>query len=494
VNLADEERFVNRSIEKTVRANPNLETEKVSKLAAKRALKELTKAGEAITSETSEGLIEWARQVVDSIRFWEAVSVPSSTPPDLAARLEKAFPTIAPEELARHDAEKLLADKERADRAALLRRSAHPGSGFDRSAVLDGDALEDVADADFLVEKLMPEASVIGLVGATGTFKSALGIDLGGSLAIGAAVLGELKTVGPRRVVFVAGEGPRGLRMRRRAFIVDRKLDQGDRDLLASNFLVYPAPLNLLSSEDMEGLRRYVDEVGADLVIFDTLSALTQGFEENSAGDMADALRAARYVVSGRESASALVIHHPGKSAGVEGRGSGAWKANLDVVLATQKDGDLVSLTIEKAKDSSPDFRRILRKVVVEIPSSTSSNGVRHEATTSVALVVVPLGVAGMFGTGKPVSANGKRANDIYSLVPPHNAPEGISRLEIVESRLSSHDEKRVTTTNAFNLLISDGRIESTGKPDVGSPERFRKIYVPNSSDAVLLVEEVETP
>jgi hypothetical protein len=485
--ITDEaEAIVSSALWSAVSANPELTPKRRAKLAEKAARKALAERfGDADLGDVIGELPAWARTVSASIEADLAESVLGC---GILPRLQAAFPSMTPADLARFVAdpdngEKLLVEKARADRDAFRKAAANPGVGFTVSAALYGADLEDIADAAYLIDGYFPEASVIGLVGETGSLKSALAIDAGCSLAIGALFLGEIETAGPRRCVYVAAEGSRGLRMRRRAFIVDRHLDAADIALLDQNFIVYPSPINLLSAEDVAGLRRFVDSVEADLVILDTLSALTQGMEENSAGDVADALRAARLIVSGRESASALLVHHPGKGGGVDGRGSGAWKANLDAVLATQKDGDLVALTIEKMKDGATDSRRIIRKRVVEIPSSVSRRGVEHEATTSVVAALMARGTEALFGTGKPPTATERRAEEIFShIIPEHTAAEGATRAEIVAARKTSHDDSRMTVTNAINLLIKDSRIAASGKSDSGA-DFYRQVYIPSATD-----------
>ncbi|TFC83858.1 AAA family ATPase [Cryobacterium cheniae] len=484
--LANEaEGIVSAALWETAEANPELTPKRRAKVAERAARKALDKRfGDSDYGDVLAYLPAWSRDVAEAVTKAAEPAIVD----DLAARLQAAFPNMTPADLARfvadpENGEKLLVEKARADRDAFRKSAANPGVGFNASAALYGADLEDIADAAYLIDGYFPEASVIGLVGETGSLKSALAIDAGCSLAIGARFLKEIQTAGPRRVVFVAAEGSRGLRMRRRAFIVDRGLDAAEIALLDQNFIVYPSPINLLSADDVAGLRRFVDSVEADLVILDTLSALTQGMDENAAGPVADALRAARLIVSGRESASALIVHHPGKGGGVDGRGSGAWKANLDAVLATQKDGDLVALTLEKMKDGSSDSRRIIRKRIVEIPASVSRRGVAHEATTSVVASLMARGTEALFGTGKPPTATERRAEEIFShVIPAHTAAEGVTRAEILEARRTSNDESYATVTNAINSLIKSARIAADGKNANGC-DRYKRVYIPSATD-----------
>jgi hypothetical protein len=358
---------------------------------------------------------------------------------EIADQLRDEFPTLSADDLAAYvadpeEAARLIADKRRADRAALLKRARNVGVGFAPELVLTIEDLDNLADPKWLIDELIPEGVVGGLVGETGSLKSTLALDFGCSVAIGVPAIGELATAGPRRVLFVAGEGAQGLRRRVAAYSAHRRLDLDARALMARNINFWDRPVNLLAVDDVAAVKAFVDAGEFDLVILDTLSTHTAGMDENSSGDMADALRAARYLVEGRPTASALVLHHPVKGGGLDGRGSGAWKANLDVMLATERDGDLVRLTVEKSKDAATGVPRILRKTIVELPAATSSNGTRHSATTSVVVEVSVLGEGGIFGRKRGAVDDPKKLAAIAEAF-----------MEVIEGSLANGDTPSIT-------------------------------------------------
>jgi hypothetical protein len=243
----------------------------------------------------------------------------------------------------------------------------------------------------------------------------------------------ELATAGPRRVLYVAGEGAFGFRRRIAAFATHRELDRDARALLATNIVVYPSPVNLLSSDETSAARAFVDQEQFDLVIFDTLSTHFAGADENSATEMAAALRLARHVVDGRPQASAVIVHHTPKAGGLDGRGSGAFKSNLDWMIATERDGELVRLSTEKQKDSAIAPPRVLRKVVIDLAASTSASGVRHAGSSSVAVELVALSDLGAFA--------GRRG----SLAPAKQRALETAFTELIQAQFDNHNTPSIT-------------------------------------------------
>ena len=489
--------LVNSTFRATAEANPDLDSTKLVNLGAKKALKALRRAGREIDDRLEEEVFQWALDVIDGMRIDKTAGLPVGAA-DLPRRLHAALPHLSPDERGDYlrrpeEAERLIAEKQQRDRRATLDAHQRHGAGFDPTAILSAATLDELADPEPLIEGHINESTVVGFNGETGSGKTAVAIQMVGSIATGLSFLGEYQVTGPRRALLALGEGASGARKRVKAFAIDRELTVRQRALLDANLVIYPRAINLLDPRDVEGMRRYVTAEGIDFIVLDTLTTHTRGFEENSAGSMGDVLDAARSLIIHRPKGAVLITHHPGKGKGVEGRGSGAWKNGLDGELATQRDGDLISLSVEKAKDGPTGQKRIYRLKVVQIPESTSARGLYHPGTTSIVPELVPIGVAGMFGSRKPQTANERRAEEIFSLVPAHNVAEGISRAEMIAARLSSNDEKRMTTTNAVNLLLKDHRIESTGKLEIGAIERFRKVHIPTAADALIFDETEET-
>jgi putative DNA primase/helicase len=210
-------------------------------------------------------------------------------------------------------------------------------------------ALE-VPPREMLLAPILPERSLSMLYSPRGMGKSWLSLSIGLAVASGGPVL-RWNGPRPRRVLFVDGEMVLSdLQVRLNSILagLGTKIPKDGFRVLAADHT--EQGINLSDSEGQPELERHLD--GADLLILDNLSRLTNGSEGASDAwlPMQNWLLRLR-----RKGVAVLLIHH----AGVNGRQRGTSRREdaLDTVVALRRPGNYspeegarVEVHIEKAR------------------------------------------------------------------------------------------------------------------------------------------------
>lgn len=210
------------------------------------------------------------------------------------------------------------------------------------------------------VRRLIPAGAIVLVFGAPKSGKTFAVCDLAMHAAHGMDWHG-CKISKRLRVVFLAGEGINGLRVRLRAWqCAQRRREK-------ATFRVLPEPLSLpeRTSEVMTTLR----EFKPDLIVIDTLNAFFGAGDENSTRDMSLFTTAIRRLRD-EFGCSILVIHHTGLADAARERGSSVLRGAADVIVQVARDkqnSDLVGFQVIQARDLEPWDEAIgLRLRVVE--------------------------------------------------------------------------------------------------------------------------------
>jgi len=217
--------------------------------------------------------------------------------------------------------------------------------------VLSLDDLEKLPEPEWLVEGVLPAASLTTLYGAPGSAKSFLALDAALCIATGTKFHGAPVRSG--RVVYSLGEGIRGLKWRIEAWCLAHPT--ADKELIRSNFVVIPRAVHLLEDYDVSMLFNTIErESSVDLLIIDTVARALVGGDENSAGDMGRAV-AVCDKVRDMTGSSTLLVHHT-DAAGTKARGSTALPGASDCMIRMGKDPNqnVISINCTKMKDSEP--------------------------------------------------------------------------------------------------------------------------------------------
>lgn len=196
-------------------------------------------------------------------------------------------------------------------------------------ALLKATELEGLPDMEWLVDGILPAASLAVLYGSPGDGKSFLALDLHLNIAAGQDWRGHKVAQGPS--VYVAAEGTLGMKGRTQAWMQVHPI----ADVNQAYFLFDAVMLH--EQEEVKKLMVAIDRLPASpqLIVIDTLAQNAAGVEENSAKDMGLWLRGAA-MLRDRYKATVLILHHTAKNGDRE-RGSGSLKGAADTMMQMQR-------------------------------------------------------------------------------------------------------------------------------------------------------------
>jgi RecA-family ATPase len=225
-----------------------------------------------------------------------------------------------------------------------------------------------------LIEGLIEQKSIVGIIGPTASYKSFITTAICASVGSGAKCFGRKTKKG--LVFFVSGEGSGGLHSRFAAYARHEKIRM-EHILLhrtdSSLSLATDEVARVLSSE----LRRIAQEAGKKvaLVCFDPLSKILDGIDENSASDMNALIHRLDRFFRQRLGATVILVHHTGHSNVNRARGSAAFEAALDTAfVVTRKSGKrTVTVRCTKQKDSAEAEPFELEAVTVRMKTETGT-------------------------------------------------------------------------------------------------------------------------
>jgi len=176
----------------------------------------------------------------------------------------------------------------------------------------------------------------------------------------------------PRRmkVVYLAGEGVSGLRVRLKAW-----QEYHDNIAVPGDFHVLPMALSLPAH--VASLVEAMRPLNPDIVVTDTLNAYFGGGDENSTQDMSAWCGSVRYLRDAL-GCSVIVIHHTGHGDSGRERGSIVLRATADVLIQVAKDegaGELVGFQVIGARDLEPMESPIALKLARHQTEWTDEDG-----------------------------------------------------------------------------------------------------------------------
>lgn len=212
-----------------------------------------------------------------------------------------------------------------------------------------------------LIYGVLDKRTVNIVAGWRASFKSFLVLDFALCLATGKPWL-DRQAQRAKHVLYVVGEGAYGLDKRVSAWEVAWRRDTST------------APITFMEARDLwRGGRPYLYDVeavcrslGADVLIFDTLSTVFPGADDNSSADM-PALVGALTDTRGEIDGTVILVHHTGKDQSRGARGHSSLEGNVDQVLAVSAEERLVTLKPSKVKDEDGSWQMMLRAKVVTI-------------------------------------------------------------------------------------------------------------------------------
>lgn len=239
--------------------------------------------------------------------------------------------------------------------AAWFARQSNPDTRTDkpdnrtkqRQAILSLPELDALPPPEWLIEDLIPEASLTFAYGPPKAGKTFIILSMALHVAAGLPWFG--KKVRQGAVVYIAGEGVGGLSMRIRAMRAYHSIP------IDIPFWVIPRAVNFRSEDDVRALAKLVRETVANvpvkLAIVDTLARAMPGADENSAQETGLVIHAMEWLKE-ELNATCLPIHHQGKDADRGARGTSALRGAWDAALQITASGKVVTLTVADQKDA----------------------------------------------------------------------------------------------------------------------------------------------
>lgn len=202
---------------------------------------------------------------------------------------------------------------------------------------------------DWLVKGILPANTLIGVIGATGSFKSAIITDM--AVSIGAGMAWHGLPVKRGLAMILAGEGHGGYKRRLRAIA-----DMRGIDLNRTRLWVSQSGADLLNTRDLTLLKEKFESCREkygkypSLIIIDTVARNFGAGDENSASDMG---RFIEHMDSLRRTyeCTVVLVHHTGHANQARARGSSSFKAALDFEITVKRKDDCATLTCSKNKD-----------------------------------------------------------------------------------------------------------------------------------------------
>lgn len=189
---------------------------------------------------------------------------------------------------------------------------------------------------EWLIPDLFPAEGVSVLYGPPGSLKT--------YLAVGWSA--ELATLGTC-VVYVAGEGGRGVAQRKKAWKLAHAVDGP-----IPFFLINEAPWAADDASKLEFIKQ-LEPLHPQLVVIDTLARTAVGLNENDAKDMGLMISFLDAIKTHLKCA-VLVVHHTGKEEGRGMRGSNALEGACDAAFQVSRNKGLraVSVRCTRQKDA----------------------------------------------------------------------------------------------------------------------------------------------
>jgi hypothetical protein len=210
-----------------------------------------------------------------------------------------------------------------------------------RSMLLTPAGLAALPPPEPLIEDYLTRDSLVVTYGRPGTIKSLIAISQALAVVTGTDWFGHPVHRGP--VLYVVGEGTSGLAQRQQAW-----MDAcGIFDL--EGLIWLPYAVNLLQNDSVAALAEIVAELGAVLVVIDTLARSMVGGDENRSGDMAQAVEACD-TIRRKSGATVDLVHHTPK-AGDTPRGHSALEGAADTMLLLERSEAVFTLSVAKQKD-----------------------------------------------------------------------------------------------------------------------------------------------
>lgn len=223
-----------------------------------------------------------------------------------------------------------------------------------------GEMMASIKKPDWLIKGLIERGSSNLLFGESGAGKSLFALDWAFCIGNGINWHGH-KVKSKEHVVYIAGEGHRGLTLRMQA--LSQKYSQ-----LPDNIFFSQRSVNLLDEKEAQAIIKIIEDMAIipSVVFIDTLHRNMVG-DENKSDDMAKFFKCIE-LLSKTMGCAIVLVHHSGHGHKTRARGSSAIKAAMDAEFCISKEGMTSIMTCTKSKDfeGGSDIRFGIKQVDLE--------------------------------------------------------------------------------------------------------------------------------
>ncbi|MGO8865803.1 MAG: bifunctional DNA primase/polymerase [Alphaproteobacteria bacterium] len=289
----------------------------------------------------------WSGAELDTIIHNVYTYAQNSAGVDAVAPPEETFPA---ETLARIRQESAAKPAEQDGKIAEMKAEAKA-----RFPLLDENEQAERPEPKWLVKDVLAEGNIVLFIGETGHFKSFLLLDLSLGIANGVKTFGDVPERGI--VVYCTDEGRDALGKRRRAaWRKHRGIPVDD----PGYFFTVPPPA-LKDTRSWELLPVAILEKTGHrkpaMVVFDTLSSVIAGENENDAATASLFSKRCRELIAnlGGKVVIAVSHHKSDKPNAADYRGTSAWKANTDSFLEVEAKREAKTVKVEVRQHRDAD-------------------------------------------------------------------------------------------------------------------------------------------
>ena len=219
-------------------------------------------------------------------------------------------------------------------------------------------------EPDFLVDGMLERGSLAMIFGKPASGKSFLAVDLAASIATGRAFQGLKTQKGD--VVYIAGEGYRGLKRRFNAWSKYHDVGSEEIRVMISRSAVNYRDEEAAKALENELIRAKESGLAPVLFIVDTLARNYGGGDENSNSDMGKFISVIDQF-NVKFGCATLIIHHSGHGENQRARGASALRGALDAEFSCLKDRSTVLISCSKMKDAEAPENLIMNLKSVEL-------------------------------------------------------------------------------------------------------------------------------
>lgn len=278
-------------------------------------------------------------------------------------------------------------EKRRAARDAAIRMAEEEkvalraGDGTPYTELLSSMDLDNLEEAEPLIEGFLVKESVVRLYGPPKSYKSFVMLDMAG--CVGAGIKWAGNTTVQSKVLYVVAEGVRGIKRRVRAWEAQNK-----RTMTGVHF--YPKAVQLGERKDVQALIATAKRGSYEFIILDTQARCTVGLEENSASEMGLVV-AALDVLKEVTGACVALVHHSG-AAGGRARGSTAILGALDAEFEVEADKHNMSVAVKtRAQKDLAEAKTVELDLVTPAPGAALAVKPRPQWYRATAADLPPL-------------------------------------------------------------------------------------------------------